>query len=79
MRLNIETQRDNRGEEKRKIKIFYTFLWTNCILWNSGHCLQLAEDSKYNFEVVNMGTQNKKSVPSMEHKNAGRDFFLLIY
>jgi hypothetical protein len=38
------------------------FQWTNCISRNSGHCLQVAEDSKHNFEAVNPGTRNRKSV-----------------
>jgi hypothetical protein len=48
--VNVQRQRDG------------AFQQTNCILQNSGHCLQVVEDSKHNFEVVSPGTRNRKSV-----------------
>jgi hypothetical protein len=38
------------------------FQWKNCISWKSRHYLQVAEDSKHNFEPINLGTRNRKSV-----------------
>jgi hypothetical protein len=51
------------------------FQRTNFISQNFGHCLQVAEDSKHNFEAVNPGTCNRKSVQLWNRETLARTCF----